>query len=94
MTETDLPIRPSQPSPEARAIPRFSNYAVEQDGTVWRAVPPVRGTHAGQAHRLAPNIHPRGHQWCVMLTDDNGKRHRIPVKRLVNTAFGELIEKS
>jgi hypothetical protein len=70
-------------------IPNYSKYAVASDGSVFRIQPASRGRTAGMQHRVTPVIHPRGHQWCVQLTDDNGKRNRIPVKKLVVSIFGD-----
>lgn len=88
MNENDLQNHLIGPSAAARAVEPFSKYRIEPDGTCWRVVPSTRGRHAGDVRRVSPTIHPKGHQWYVMLFDDSGIRHRVPVKRLVEQAFG------
>ena len=75
--------------PELTVIPNYSKYAIAFDGTVFRVDPASRGRTAGMTHRVTPVIHPRGHQWCVQLTGDDGKRRRLPIKKLVNSIFGD-----
>lgn len=70
-------------------IPNFSKYGIAPDGTVYRVLPATRGRTAGLRHRVTPVIHPRGHQWCVQLTGDDGNRQRIPIKRLLLEVFGK-----
>jgi hypothetical protein len=70
-------------------IPNYSKYAIASDGSVFRVRPASRGRTAGMRHRVTPVIHPRGHQWCVQLTDDDGKRKRLPIKKLVVSIFGD-----
>jgi hypothetical protein len=70
-------------------IPNYSKYAIASDGSVFRIQPASRGRTAGMRHRVTPVIHPRGHQWCVQLTDDDGKRKRLPIKKLVISIFGD-----
>jgi hypothetical protein len=70
-------------------IPNYSKYAIASDGSVFRIQPASRGRTAGMRHRVTPVIHPRGHQWCVQLTDDDGKRKRLPIKKLVVSIFGD-----
>jgi hypothetical protein len=55
---------------------------------VHRVQPATRGRTAGLLHRVTPVIHPKGHQWCVQITDDNGKRKRIPIKKLMEEVYG------
>jgi hypothetical protein len=88
MNDTAQIVPETAPPSAARAVPQFSKYAVEPDGTCWRVVPPTRGRFAGSVRPVKPSIHPRGHQWCVMLTGDDGVRVRMPVKRLVKLVFG------
>jgi hypothetical protein len=76
-------------TPDLTVIPNYSKYAIAFDGTVFRVHPASRGRTAGVTHRVTPVIHPRGHQWCVQLTDDDGKRRRLPIKKLVNSVFGD-----
>lgn len=83
MTETT-----PQPPSTALPIPNFSKYAIEPDGTCWRCDPPTRGAFAGQVRRVTPAIHPKGHLWSLQLTDDSGKRRRIPVISLRRLVFG------
>ena len=83
-----LPLDMTTPS-ELTVIPNYSKYAIAFDGTVFRVLPASRGRTAGMTHRVTPVIHPRGHQWCVQLTDDDGKRRRLPIKKLVNSIFGD-----
>ena len=83
-----LPLDMTTPS-ELTIIPNYSKYAIAFDGTVFRVHPASRGRTAGMTHRVTPVIHPRGHQWCVQLTDDDGKRRRLPIKKLVNSIFGD-----
>ncbi len=83
-----LPLDMTTPS-ELTVIPNYSKYAIAFDGTVFRVLPASRGRTAGLTHRVTPVIHPRGHQWCVQLTDDGGKRRRLPIKKLVNSIFGD-----
>ena len=74
---------------ELNVIPNYSKYAITSDGCVYRVQPATRGRTAGLQHRVTPVIHPRGHQWCVQLTDDDGKRKRLPIKKLVASIFGD-----
>lgn len=83
-----LPLDMTTPA-ELTVIPNYSKYAISSDGTVYRVTPASRGRTAGNVHRVTPVIHPRGHQWCVQLTDDEGKRRRLPIKKLVNSVFGD-----
>ena len=83
-----LPLDMTTPS-ELTIIPNYSKYAIAFDGTVFRVHPASRGRTAGMTHRVTPVIHPRGHQWCVQLTGDDGKRRRLPIKNLVNSVFGD-----
>jgi hypothetical protein len=69
-------------------IPNYSKYAITPEGTVHRVTPATRGRTAGLMHRVTPVIHPKGHQWCVQITDDNGKRKRIPIKKLMEEVYG------
>jgi hypothetical protein len=69
-------------------IPNYSKYAITPEGTVHRVQPATRGRTAGLQHRVTPVIHPKGHQWCVQITDDNGKRKRIPIKKLMEEVYG------
>lgn len=69
-------------------IPNYSKYAITPDGTVHRVTPATRGRTAGLQHRVTPVIHPKGHQWCVQITDDNGNRKRIPIKKLMEQVYG------
>lgn len=69
-------------------IPNYSKYAITPAGTVHRVTPATRGRTAGLQHRVTPVIHPKGHQWCVQITDDNGKRKRIPIKKLMEEVYG------
>jgi hypothetical protein len=69
-------------------IPNYSKYAITPEGTVHRVTPATRGRTAGLTHRVTPVIHPKGHQWCVQITDDNGKRKRIPIKKLMEEVYG------
>lgn len=71
-------------------IPNYTKYGIATDGTVYRVVAATRGQTAGMTNqKVTPVIHPRGHQWCVQLTDDNGKRRRLPIKKLVLSIFGD-----
>ena len=70
-------------------IPNYSKYAITPDGTVHRVTPATRGRTAGLQHRVTPVIHPKGHQWCVQITDDNGNRKRIPIKKLMEQVYGK-----
>jgi hypothetical protein len=70
-------------------IPNYSKYAITPDGTVHRVQPATRGRTAGMLHRVTPVIHPKGHQWCVQITDDNGNRKRIPIKKLMEQVYGK-----
>jgi len=83
-------IDPDMTTPlDLTVIPNYSKYAIASDGSVFRVQPASRGRTAGMRHRVTPVIHPRGHQWCVQLTDDDGKRRRLPIKRLVVSIFGD-----
>ena len=74
---------------ELTVIPNFSDYAISPDGVVVRQKAARRGRTCGVVgYRVTPVIHPRGHQWCVQMTDDTGKRRRIPIKRLMEQVFG------
>jgi hypothetical protein len=71
-------------------IPNYSKYGIASDGTVYRVAAATRGPTAGKANqKVTPVIHPRGHQWCVQLTDDDGKRRRLPIHKLVLSIFGD-----
>ena len=83
-----LPLDMTTPT-DLTVIPNYSKYAIAFDGAVYRVQPASRGRTAGSVHRVTPVIHPRGHQWCVQLTDDDGKRRRLPIKKLVNSIFGD-----
>lgn len=83
-----LPFDMTAPS-ELTVIPNYSKYAIAFDGSVFRIQPATRGRTAGMQHRITPVIHPRGHQWCVQLTGDDGKRRRLPIKKLVANIFGD-----
>ena len=69
-------------------IPNYSKYGITPDGLVYRVQPASRGRTAGQRHRVTPVIHPKGHQWCVQITDDNNTRKRIPIKKLMQEVYG------
>lgn len=69
-------------------LPNYSKYGITPDGFVYRVLPASRGRTAGQRHRVTPVIHPRGHQWCVQITNDEGVRKRIPIKRLMQEVYG------
>ena len=75
---------------EMTVIPKYSKYAITSNGDVFRVQPATRGRTAGLQHKVTPVIHPRGHQWCVQLTDDDGTRRRIPINLLVQQIFGKL----
>jgi hypothetical protein len=83
-----LPFDMTTPT-DLTVIPNYSKYAIAFDGAVYRVQPASRGRTAGSVHRVTPVIHPRGHQWCVQLTDDDGKRKRLPIKKLVSSIFGD-----
>jgi len=83
-----LPLDMTAPS-DLTVIPNYSKYAIAFDGSVFRVQPASRGRTAGMQHRVTPVIHPRGHQWCVQLTGDDGKRRRLPIKKLVANIFGD-----
>lgn len=83
-----LPLDMTTPA-DLTVIPNYSKYAISFDGSVYRVQPATRGRTAGAVHRVTPVIHPRGHQWCVQLTDDLGKRRRLPIKKLVSSIFGD-----
>jgi len=74
---------------EMTIIPNYSKYGITRDGVVTRVIPAARGRTAGVQHRVKPVIHPRGHQWCVQITGDDGVRKRIPITQLVKLIFGE-----
>lgn len=69
-------------------LPNYSKYGITPDGFVYRVLPASRGRTAGQRHRVTPVIHPRGHQWCVQITNDEGVRKRVPIKRLMEEVYG------
>lgn len=69
-------------------LPNYSKYGITPDGFVFRVLPASRGRTAGQRHRVTPVIHPRGHQWCVQITDDEGVRKRVPIKKLLQEVYG------
>ena len=69
-------------------LPNYSKYGITPDGFVYRVTPASRGRTAGQRHRVTPVIHPRGHRWCVQITNDEGIRKRIPVKKLMQEVYG------
>jgi hypothetical protein len=69
-------------------LPNYSKYGITPDGFVFRVLPASRGRTAGQRHRVTPVIHPRGHQWCVQITNDEGVRKRVPVKKLLQEVYG------
>jgi hypothetical protein len=72
-------------------IPNYTKYGITTDGTVYRVVAATRGKTAGMSNqKVTPVIHPRGHQWCVQLTDDDGKRRRLPIRKLVLSIFGDV----
>jgi hypothetical protein len=74
-TKTTLPD-------DLRVIENFSAYGMCPDGNVFRVTPPSRGAFAGMVGIVRPVCHPRGHRWYVQLTDDDGKRHRLPLADL------------
>lgn len=63
-------------------ILNFSAYGMCPDGNVFRVRPPSRGAFVGRVGIVRPVCHPRGHRWYVQLTDDDGKRHRLPLAEL------------
>jgi hypothetical protein len=67
---------------DLHAIENFSAYGMCPDGNVYRVRPPSRGAYAGKVGVVRPVCHPRGHRWYVQLTDDDGKRHRLPLADL------------
>ena len=69
-------------------LPNFSKYGITSDGDVWRVDPPKRGRNAGAITKVTPVIHPRGHLWSVHLHRDDGKRMRVPIKKLMESVFG------
>ena len=69
-------------------LPNYSKYGITPDGFVFRVLPASRGRTAGQRHRVTPVIHPRGHQWCVQITNDEGVRKRVPIKKLLQEVYG------
>ena len=69
-------------------LPNYSKYGITPDGFVYRVLPASRGRTAGQRHRVTPVIHPRGHQWCVQITNDEGVRKRVPIKKLLQEVYG------
>lgn len=69
-------------------IPDYSKYGITPAGFIFRVQPASRGRTAGQTHRVTPVIHPKGHQWCVQITGDNGVRKRIPIKKLMQEVYG------
>ena len=69
-------------------IPNYSKYGITPDGFVYRIQPASRGRTAGQRHRVTPVIHPRGHQWCVQIFNDEGARKRIPISKLMEQVYG------
>lgn len=69
-------------------LPNYSKYGITPDGFVYRVLPASRGRTAGQRHRVTPVIHPRGHQWCVQITNDEGVRKRVPIKKLMLEVYG------
>lgn len=69
-------------------LPDYSKYGITPDGFVFRVLPASRGRTAGQRHRVTPVIHPRGHQWCVQITNDEGVRKRVPIKKLLQEVYG------
>ena len=69
-------------------LPNYSKYGITPDGFVFRVLPASRGRTAGQRHRVTPVIHPRGHQWCVQITNDEGVRKRVPIKKLMQEVYG------
>jgi len=70
-------------------IPNFSNYSIDSDGNVWRTTPSRNGHYARRTHKIAPSIHPRGHQWTVLLTGDDGVRRRASIESLQKLIFGQ-----
>ena len=80
-TKTTLPD-------DLHSIENFSAYGMCPDGNVFRVRPPSRGAYAGQVGIVRPVCHPRGHRWYVQLTDDDGKRHRLPLKDLQRNVRG------
>lgn len=69
-------------------IPNYSKYGITPEGFVFRVQPASRGRTAGQRHRVTPVIHPKGHQWCVQIVNDEGTRKRIPIKKLMQEVYG------
>ena len=69
-------------------LPNYSKYGITPDGFVYRVLPASRGRTAGQRHRVTPVIHPRGHQWCVQITNDEGVRKRVPISKLMQEVYG------
>lgn len=91
----DRPICPYNTEPamtdtsHLTVIPNYSKYAMAPNGDVYRIDPATRGRTAGERHRVTPVIHPKGHQWYVQITDDEGNRRRVGVKKLMFALFGQ-----
>jgi len=77
-------------NPPADLVPlaAYPGFAINPAGEVWRLKPTERGTLAGCGPRaLKPTTHPRGYQWYVYVTREDGKRIRASIKKLVAETF-------
>jgi hypothetical protein len=80
-------------------IPGFPAYVSSLDALdVVRVKPARRGPTAGRAqHRMKAVIHPRGVDWVMQLTDEEGKRKRIGISKLAKLmldTYGPICESS
>lgn len=75
------------PTDRSMPIVGYSGYLIDPDGTVWRKSPPKRGRSAGTTSPVTPVIHPKGHLWSVFVYNDEGKRVRVPVNKLLALAL-------
>lgn len=71
-------------------IEGFSRYGMTGDGDVVRIDPPKRGRNAGKRFTVTPVIHPKGHQWYVQLTADDGQRLRVSLRKLQERVLGKI----
>jgi hypothetical protein len=86
-----MPLRMEKP--RLTPIPNFSSYGLCDNGQVWRLAPCTRGRYADrQTGPLRPSIHPRGIQWYVGMTRDDGKRIRMSLRKIWKLTFGEARE--
>lgn len=88
-----LPYGPDAPSAtcldELTPIPNYDGYGVTSNGAVHRMNTPTIGRNAFlPLPRITPSIAPRTAEWAVQLKCFDGKYHRVPIRHLMERAFG------